>query len=164
MSPCVLGLGFIKCIWSSSHWSRHDNRWVNFLVHFCDMRKGWHKGHLMGYYPSSRYITPVTSWSSWFSTTIDISSELNWSKINKNWLFSPILSWFYFAVTLSWPWGDTPVKPNPIPCHHVYLGWDSSNVFEVLAIGPNMTTWAMKGLNLVSSDGPHSLQSQQPKG
>ena len=33
----------------------------------------------------------------------------------------------------------TPVKPNPNTYHHVYLGWDSSNVYEVLAIGPNMT-------------------------
>ena len=30
---------------------------------------------------------------------------------------------------------DTPVKPDPNPCQHVYLGRDSSNVFEVLAIG-----------------------------
>ena len=81
--------------------------------------------------------------SSWYSTTIDISSELNWSKTNKNWLFSPILSWFDLAVTemtLSWPWCDTPVKSNPNPWHHVYLGWVSLNVFEVLVIGPNMTT------------------------
>ena len=42
-------------------------------------------------------------------------------------------------MTLSWPWGNTPLKPNPNPCHHVYLGWDSSSVFEVVAIGPNMT-------------------------
>ena len=52
-------------IWSSGHWSEHDNRWVNYLVHFCDMRKGWHKGHLIGDYPFSRYITPVTSWVFW---------------------------------------------------------------------------------------------------
>ena len=30
------------------------------------------------------------------------------------------------------------MKPNPNPRHHVYLGWDSSNVFEILAIGSNM--------------------------
>ena len=42
-------------------------------------------------------------------------------------------------MTLSWPWGNTPLKPNPNSCHHVYLGWDSSSVFDVVAIGPNMT-------------------------
>ena len=42
-------------------------------------------------------------------------------------------------MTLLLPWDNTPVIPNPNPCHHVYLGWDSFNiVFEVLAIGQNM--------------------------
>ena len=42
-------------------------------------------------------------------------------------------------MTLLLPWGNNPVNPNPNPCHHVYLGWDSFNIeFEVLAIGPNM--------------------------
>ena len=31
-------------------------------------------------------------------------------------------------------------QPQPMsPCVGAYLGWHSSNVFEVLAIGPNMT-------------------------
>ena len=27
--------------------------------------------------------------------------------------------------------GDTPMKPNPNPCHHVYVGWALSDVFKV---------------------------------
>ena len=79
------------------------------------MSKEWHKDDLMEYYPSIPYITPLTYWGCFgYSPSCDLE------------------------MTLSWPWGNTHVKPNPNPWHHVYLGWDSSNVFEVLAIGPNM--------------------------
>ena len=49
--------------------------------------------------------------------------------------------------------GSTPVKPNPNPCHHVYSGWDSSYVFEVLAIGPNMTIVELFGSFLPNEKG-----------
>ena len=42
-------------------------------------------------------------------------------------------------ILVYWPRGNYPVKPNPIQCHHVYLGWDSSYVFQVEAIGPTKT-------------------------
>ena len=31
------------------------------------------------------------------------------------------------------------MKPHPRPCDHVYLGWASSDLAELLVIGPNMT-------------------------
>ena len=30
------------------------------------------------------------------------------------------------------------MKPDPNPCHHVYLGWFPADLLEVLAIGPNI--------------------------
>ena len=131
-NPChklCLGWDSSLCIWSTGHCSKHDNR---YLVYFCHMRKGWHKCDLMRYYSSSAYINHVLLGcfgyismlgSRWVSTTTDISSELNWSKPNKNRLFSPFLSWFDLSVTLSWPCYDIGVTPlwSPTlkPCHHV---------------------------------------------
>ena len=34
-------------------------------------------------------------------------------------------------------WGNSLVKPNTNPCHHVYLGWDLLGVMQVLATSPN---------------------------
>ena len=53
-------------------------------------------------------------------------------------------------------WGNTPVNPNPNPCQHVYLGWDSFNiVFEVLAIGTNMIFIVLFGPFLPYEKGRH---------
>ena len=43
--------------------------------------------------------------------------------------------------------GDTPMKPNPNPCHHVYMGWSLSDVFKVgmLAIGQNIIISVLLG-------------------
>ena len=66
------------------------------------------------------------SWNVWFKWPCDNAIFVIYvSKPNKNRLFSPILSWFDLSVTLRWPcydlWGNTPVKPNPNRCHHVYF-------------------------------------------
>ena len=54
-------LWFITCIYLK-YWPLVQT-WqsLSYLVSFCHMRKGWHKGDLMGYYPSSPYINAVTS-------------------------------------------------------------------------------------------------------
>ena len=41
-------------------------------------------------------------------------------------------------MTFTWHWGNSTMKPNPNPCHHVYLGWLPADLLEVLAIGPNI--------------------------
>ena len=33
------------------------------------------------------------------------------------------------------------MKPHPSPCDLVYLGWASSDLAELLVIGPNMTMY-----------------------
>ena len=38
------------------------NDYACYLAHFCQIREGWDKGDLMGYYPSDPYITPETYW------------------------------------------------------------------------------------------------------
>ena len=40
------------------------------------------------------------------------------------------------------------MKPHPSPCQHVYLGWASSDLEEVLVIGPNMTMFVFFDLFL----------------
>ena len=37
------------------------------------------------------------------------------------------------------------MKPYPSPFHHVYLGWASSPLKEVLVIGPNLTIYLLFG-------------------
>ena len=64
---------------------------------------------------------------------IDITSGHNISKNNKNLLFSAVLSWFHLAATLRWSHHDLGVPPlwnNRY--HHVYLGWVSTDLLEVL--------------------------------
>ena len=40
------------------------------------------------------------------------------------------------------------MKPHPSPCDHVYLGWASSDLAELLVIGPNMTVYVLFDLFL----------------
>ena len=40
-------------------------------------------------------------------------------------------------MTLPWPWGSSPVKLITSTCHHVYISWARTDLFEVLAIGSN---------------------------
>ena len=40
------------------------------------------------------------------------------------------------------------MKPLPSPCRHVYLGWASSHLEEVLVNGPNMTMYVLFDLFL----------------
>ena len=40
------------------------------------------------------------------------------------------------------------MKPHPSLCHHVYLGWASSHLKEMLVIGPNMTMYVLFDLFL----------------
>ena len=133
MSPCVLGLGFIKCIWSNGHCFKHDNRWVIW-----SMSAIWERGDIReiwwGITPPapvlSRYL-PGVFWyismlgSRWVTTSIDNSSELNWNKTNKNRLFSPTLSWVDLLVTLRWPCYDLGVKPlsSLTPTHGKMCTW-----------------------------------------
>ena len=74
--------------------------------------------------------------SSWFSTTIDISSELNWR------LFWPILSWYDLAVTLSWPCHDLGVTPqwSPTPTHVTMYTWVGIHQ-TYLKCWPLVQTW-----------------------
>ena len=85
MSPCVLALGFI--IMYLKYWSSVQT-WqsLSYLFHVCHMRKWWHKGDLMGYYPSNPYITPspyinhVTSWGLlvYFHAVVYVSFNHHW--------------------------------------------------------------------------------------
>ena len=71
--------------------------------------------------PSNPYVIPVTSqgcfgvglyWDlGMLQAMIDITSEHNVSKNNKNQLFSVVLSWFHLAVTLRWSHHDLGVTP-----------------------------------------------------
>ena len=46
------------------------------------------------------------------------------------------------------------MKPHPSPCHHVYLDWASSDLVELLVIGPNITMYVLFDLyRSVISDG-----------
>ena len=40
------------------------------------------------------------------------------------------------------------MKPHPSPRDHVYLGWASSDLAEMLVIGPNMTMYVLFDLFL----------------
>ena len=53
MSPCVLHHMYSKCWPYVRKWQS-----LSYLVYFCHMRKGWHKGD----YSSSPYINPNTYW------------------------------------------------------------------------------------------------------
>ena len=134
MSPCVLGLGFT--IMYLKYWSLVQT-WqsLSYLVHFCHMRKWWHKGDLMGYYPFSPYINPVTSWGLliYFQAVVYVSFNhhwhLKWVELKQNQQKWVILSYLNLIrpscdleMTLLWPWGNTPVKRNPKPCHRVNWG------------------------------------------
>ena len=41
-------------------------------------------------------------------------------------------------MTLPWPWGNSHMKPNLNPCHHVYLCWVPTDLLEVLGISQNV--------------------------
>ena len=43
------------------------------------------------------------------------------------------------------------MKPNSDPCHHVYLGWDSLGVMQVLATPPNKSIYINVGLPVIWS-------------
>ena len=84
------------------------------------MSKEWHKGDLMGFYPSSPYITPVTSWGvlvivpCWGQVSFNHHRHLNWADLKQHQqkrLFSPIWSWFDHPVTLRWPCHDLGLIP-----------------------------------------------------
>ena len=83
-----------------------------YLVHFCHIREGWHKGGLMGYYPSNPYITPITSW---FFFDLPQCSGLGGLQPSKTSQMNIIrakttnIRYFYpiwADLTLMWPWDD----------------------------------------------------------
>ena len=78
-------------------------------------------------------LVPLVLWLKWAELKQTQQKKAIFSYFKLIWPFCDL------AMTFLWPLGNTPVKPNPYPCHHVYLGWDSSFLFEVLVIGPNMT-------------------------
>ena len=85
--------------------------------------------------PSNPYVIPVTSqgcfsvglcWDlGMLLAMIDITSEHNVSKNNKNKLFSAVLSWFHLAVTLTWSQHDVGVTPlwNQTPTDVIMCTW-----------------------------------------
>ena len=114
-----------------------------YFVPFCHIRQGWNKGDLMGYNPPNpvitcyrlgRFLTLVrVGGLGMLQSIIDIPREHTCSQINKNKLFSLVLSWFDLAVTLRWPYHDIGVAPlwNPTPTHFSKC---------ILAIGWNITS------------------------
>ena len=94
-------------------------------------------------------LVPLVLWLKWAELKQTQQKYAIFSYFKLIWSFCDLF------MTFLWPLGSTPVKPNPNPCHHVYLGWDSSNVFEVglLAIGPNMTIVELFGLFLPYENG-----------
>ena len=90
MSPCVLVLGFIKCIWSTSHWSKRDNRFFIWSIPAIrergDIRVIW-----WGITPPALILPPITSRSVLVVAPFWGLGEF--TKLSKK-LFSSILSWF----------------------------------------------------------------------
>ena len=123
ISPCVLWMGFNRY---NLPFVKHTIS-VLYWIYFYHIRQGWHKGDLMGYKPSNSLITLLPfgafldigpCWGlGMLQAIIDISKDHNFSKINKNKLFSLVLSWFDLAVTLRWPYHDLGVTPlwSPTP-------------------------------------------------
>ena len=116
------------------HWSKY-----NISVVIWHMRQCWHKGDLRGgggvkNSPTSNVI-PATSrgcfgigpcWDlGMFQAILYISCEHNVRKNNKNKLFSTVLSWFDFAVTLRYPYRDLRITPlwNPRPTYVTMCTW-----------------------------------------
>ena len=65
-------------------------------------------------------LVPLVLWLKWAELK---QTQQKWAIFS---YFELIWPFCDLAMTFAWPLGDTPVKPNPNPCHHVYLGWDSS--------------------------------------
>ena len=152
MSPCVLGLGIIICIWRTAHWFKHDNRYNCYLVHFCHMRKGWHEGDLMGYYPSRTYINPVTYcgvlviFPCWGQGEFKPPEtfQVSWieAKPTKIGYFHIFGGWFDLHVTLKWPCNDHGVTPLwiPITIHVTMCTWVGIHQMY-LRYWPLVQTW-----------------------
>ena len=86
--------------------------------------------------------------SRWVTTFVDMSSGHNWSENYKNSCFTQFeLIWpcCDLDMTLPCPWGGTPMKHNPIPCHHMYKWWTQSALMGVPVIRPKMTICLLFG-------------------
>ena len=146
-------MGFIRFNWPSV---KHTIS-VFYLVHFCHIRQGWHKGDFTGGGGGSKTIQPLYSPCNLLScfgkglclgpgvlrAIIDISSKHHFSK--KKLLRKPfltVLSWCDLAVTLRWPYHDLGVTPiwSSSPTHVTMCTWVGArtDLLEVLAIGSNI--------------------------
>ena len=68
---------------------------------------------------------------------IDIPREHTCSQINKNKLFSLVLSWFDLAVTLRWPYHDIGVAPlwDLTPTHFSMCTWVELHQMQLMYTG-----------------------------
>ena len=136
IATCLLRLGLIICNQCLLAIGQNITS-MCYLDHFFHITQYWHKdeGKTRGEKPSNSYVIPVTSRGCFgvglcwdlgkIQAMIDITSEHNVSENNQNQLSSDVLGWFHLAVT-------SPMEPNTSWCHHVYLGWVSTDVLEVL--------------------------------
>ena len=60
----------------------------------------------------------------WIPTDL-LEVLVQWSTFNH---FELIWTCCDLEMTLSWPWDNSPMKPNTYSCHHVYLAWVSSDL------------------------------------
>ena len=118
-------------------WQCQNITSVCYLIYFCHIRQCWHKVDLKGVWkkPSNPFVISVTTrgwfgvglcWDlGMFQAIVEISSEQNVSKNNKNKLVPPVLSrfdppvlsWCDLEMTLPWPWDNSSMVPNTNRCH-----------------------------------------------
>ena len=138
ISTCLLRLGLIRCNQCLLATGQNITS-VCYLDHFSHIRQYWRKdegGGRGGEKKPSPYVITVTSqgcfggglcWDlGMLQAMIDITSEHNVSKNNKNQLFSAVLSWFHLAVTLRWSDHDIGIRTplwNQTPTDVIMCTW-----------------------------------------
>ena len=121
-ATCLLRLGLIGCNQCLLAFGQNITP-VCYLDHFIHITQHWHKdeGRGRGWktlqplcYPCnlSGVFCVRLCWDlGMIQAMIDITSEHNISKNNRNQLFSAVLKWFHLAVTLRWSQHEFGVSP-----------------------------------------------------